>query len=1496
MVVAGLVVANYLYPATIAYIIESFVSLVLSSYVHSFRITAIKISPSSLCIEGFSIDILPSKLLPRIQLSWKSFTIKIRLHCLWQTLSKHSKSASENTSTMKSLDRAIDISFQELNVNCKDLKYRLILGPSASKRPDVDITKVSLENASTTSKPFDRWNDFRKAKILKSSFIIQSILSNVKVTMKEMFDFDFDMTDHKSKIVGSASKLEIYFDINRCSTSDGFFGVMDILNGSLEINYNNERAVDYFGDKAIMTVDYHLPSGMQAIRMELTGKDEAAVSFQPFLSFYKEYQKAEDDSIEAKLSRSINVAGKMYDISMTLEHMRVSLKDPRGSGTCVMEINDMMIQMQSFSITSYGNRYIRGIHRLFIDSKPLNGPNDIERITRHLQKDMRVAVSSVRWPGYDKPSNTTSPCSAFVHGAKMEKTLQVKNDGDYVDTEVMNASAEVVNFQRVPLILLEWLITLQEMANTLPTSRFAHLKQSTINGTNASMTFSTYTTDQNASSTAIDDADELVTIESKNILGIRQSKPRQEMSSFDVSAEVVQVYSSLFLSGMPSKYRVFVKRNKKRSSHSAENTRIGMHWCMRNIHGKMLMGYRTVFDYMAIDSGLQIDFLVGGVKRQVAVHDNHRNTTQKKDIPLSKSHPNPSDRQNTTNQSPMGSDGHNQRSPEMKVKASRKSFLLVNERTLQPHLSMITTTEFMKTSKFEATWNGVDITTYLGNVEMKASMGGMIKFMTSFNMIKAMTNRVLGHMSRIKAMTYPNYIIPKIDPSLDPFSLSIMDHMHVRLYLNDSTLTSNPSDEKIPLILDCNMEKVKIGQSIHKQTYQWSSCVVLCNDWADRPAFIMKEFDYISILHHNSSKNKDRRRKDVSGINQSINHPSETKRTKRRSMIMTTTDQMPIKHQTINMKEFRIGMSTLNRFGETSEAFFQQYEAYKLASSILQPSNPSTEELEAHRLRPDPYIMKANFGVWTFEMDGLYDDVYQRDIAQIKYNEFSMYLDSSQRELDMYTTLANLDFNLEECETNTLKQQLLMHANASGGDIIMTMKSFGISYMGLDVPTILMKEVTISGQLYSCSVSDPRIHVDIIDMPLGDHPMQQISPHEQGVSTGHHTENGHALDATLYIPFTKSQAPNKLYFSLDVKCLDCIVTNDIDTAKGSAAYNEAMKWFQAPIRDSFPPLAWWDNMRYWFHGKYCIQIKEFKFQHYLEKSSSRSKIIATMTNYHAYIDNKSVEIFCKDIGIDAELTLSKPKTKSSRSKPSEFNRQYSNSEYYHKLFRLSGLLLTFSHSRSEMIQSYSSSQDITKRSGDNRRAASYYSHHDVYLHPCRREYPHDKFALFRLKPMSISWSIEIQFIDSPQKPITINARLDVLAKINQLLSQSPSPSSEANPVPSGSNTPLSSTTSNSHHGLRDDLDVNNNQLDVNTPHSISQQTEPSTPSDTSLSHQISINDLISTLDLQLDIHSLLIQSWESRTCFNGVVLSWKKAEMQFKFVREIPSMDRKTGI
>lgn len=169
---------------------------------------------------------------------------------------------------------------------------------------------------------------------------IQQSLSSLFAVSISFFSFEVLCAPvMNTSITGSASSIQISISPLSSVSSDGIClnlngdsCFLEIVHGSLiaarySSNCNSDEISNSSGRNSglLIHIDYDLPSQMMATKLKLFGNLHRISIFRSaFLNLYRMYQVAEDNALEVKLARGLDARGKMYDIELSIEFIRLN--------------------------------------------------------------------------------------------------------------------------------------------------------------------------------------------------------------------------------------------------------------------------------------------------------------------------------------------------------------------------------------------------------------------------------------------------------------------------------------------------------------------------------------------------------------------------------------------------------------------------------------------------------------------------------------------------------------------------------------------------------------------------------------------------------------------------------------------------------------------------------------------------------------------------------------------------------------------------------------------------------------------------------------------------------------------------------------------------------------------------------------------------------------------------------------------------------------------
>jgi len=322
-------------------------------------------------------------------------------------------------------------------------------------------------------------------------------------------------------------------------------------------------------------IDVHLPTGLQHVTVYTSSSSSSSSSqgrgtpplqvflvVKPFLRFYALYAKAEDDELEVKISSGGATVGKMLSMWVYVPDMHVTLSEP---SLCK---RDSLVELQGLEFGQATTKAASEELRKSL-SRPVS-PQRTKAAAEAVHKDMTVAVALVRWPEHCRPRTPGSPVeTAVVESILLRRSLEVAASlgKGFIDTEKQEVRVHCACFQSCSPAFLEWMAVSQDLANLLPSSRFAHSKHSKMLVTLQTLIFST---EPEAAASAEAAMDQQVVVHVTALSVLKTASPFSSSSQVSVEAELFEVDAHARSSALESSHSVAVVRGRPRDFKGGE--------------------------------------------------------------------------------------------------------------------------------------------------------------------------------------------------------------------------------------------------------------------------------------------------------------------------------------------------------------------------------------------------------------------------------------------------------------------------------------------------------------------------------------------------------------------------------------------------------------------------------------------------------------------------------------------------------------------------------------------------------------------------------------------------------------------------------------------------------------------------------------------------------------------------------------------------------------
>jgi hypothetical protein len=345
-------------------------------------------------------------------------------------------------------------------------------------------------------------------------------------------------------------------------------------------------------------------------------RDCVDVRVQPFLEFYTRFQSAEDDAMELKLAKGLSATGRMRTISLFIEALRVNITDFRSSNSKNILVDEVFFGIRNFKVDgSTGERLGGsdwhggiGIFTDLFDSREMSAFHERKRISVNFDKELTISASRIEWVT-DKPPPISSPSQdhrvqslsstqgsgnvgnkrgsggsrrrsstsssisdgiaevAIYSLVSATKSMRVMNCGDYIDIETLKGTVKSVQLERLSAETLNWQLIAQAISESLPTSRFSHVKNSELEAHIENLLFSIAPEDIDSSSssssssgstrhhdTHLREIDRLVSFQFAGLTCRKESTANQISSKYFAHSDLLEVDASLLATSLQAEY------------------------------------------------------------------------------------------------------------------------------------------------------------------------------------------------------------------------------------------------------------------------------------------------------------------------------------------------------------------------------------------------------------------------------------------------------------------------------------------------------------------------------------------------------------------------------------------------------------------------------------------------------------------------------------------------------------------------------------------------------------------------------------------------------------------------------------------------------------------------------------------------------------------------------------------------------------------------------
>ena len=224
-----------------------------------------------------------------------------------------------------------------------------IFSSSQSKPPvnieikglDISIYEISFDDLLFPSKSSD------VKKISRSNFISRWFMKLVATTIHDI-SISIIFPRETCHVKLSSQLLTVGITSN---PDDFYMTIVKMVSSQyfLNISYSDVTAITMRGDNVLITGTQNEDTGMMEASAHFSGEHPMVVvtDAQAMLSFYNLYQKAEDVSIDIKISRGFSTDGKMRMMAVKVDNVRVTLRDIRNETPLEFKLQDIALELNT---------------------------------------------------------------------------------------------------------------------------------------------------------------------------------------------------------------------------------------------------------------------------------------------------------------------------------------------------------------------------------------------------------------------------------------------------------------------------------------------------------------------------------------------------------------------------------------------------------------------------------------------------------------------------------------------------------------------------------------------------------------------------------------------------------------------------------------------------------------------------------------------------------------------------------------------------------------------------------------------------------------------------------------------------------------------------------------------------------------------------------------------------------------------------------------------
>jgi hypothetical protein len=384
----------------------------------------------------------------------------------------------------------------------------------------------------------------------------------------------------------------------------------------------------------------------------------------------------------------------------------------------------------------------------------------------------------------------------------------------------------------------------------------------------------------------------------------------------------------------------------------------------------------------------------------------------------------------------------------------------------------------------------------------------------------------------------------------------------------------------------------------------------------------------------------------------------------------------------ISMRSLSVRVQPTMHLGLLLELLLQQRDAFKLASEPPTEGDSQgniTDKKDLAKASPETLMHDSILTVnvaesMRFSFDCVYGDALRSDFCVIEIGNVIISMKSSHDSAGNNLAVRALDD--EPVQITAEKKRFLRYGGFNGGDVRISFGQVTLRFLPEMTDYVYVKSITMTGKLLMGTVINSKI-----------------------AKNSRKTVFSDDFDYPNWfagLEVHSSAAPTKFFGDICQSCQEFKLNLHPNAGSYMPAWLKTIDTAIPPSTDPSPPLMWYDNIRYWVHGRTELKINKFQVAYSVSGMAHNVlNLYVKMHRAHIKLVRDTVELKGRDFSINAEILDKYAVPRRSTQFP--LRKHFMRSQ----LFLIPSLALSFSHKRKDFM--------LPTR--------QYCSHHDVYMNP-----------------------------------------------------------------------------------------------------------------------------------------------------------------------------------